>query len=285
MTDKSVVGDLINFRGLVYAPINENGVILLFGRVMHDLNMYVEEVKPGFPDCIARRFTGRGWQRVAIEFEYASSNFKAHGHNCADCDIVVCWEDDWPECPIEVIELQTAIRDLKNVPIERPVQSPPGRELERKISSILAAVQAGPEVERWYRAIFDGLQTTDEAIWANVGAKLIGWYCPERSFAQVALKKRSIRIDCFSRGVALNGTKVLSARFCPRWSKFTVHAEDDVPAATEILRESYRRIKEAIKAGEATGSFSGGEPSVRPAGNGDGDPEPEDDAAPATNGQ
>jgi hypothetical protein len=26
MSSKSIVGDLINFRGLVYSPINENGV-------------------------------------------------------------------------------------------------------------------------------------------------------------------------------------------------------------------------------------------------------------------
>jgi hypothetical protein len=45
--DKSVVGDLINFRGMVYAPMNENGVIFLFGKVMEDLYMYVEEIKPG----------------------------------------------------------------------------------------------------------------------------------------------------------------------------------------------------------------------------------------------
>jgi hypothetical protein len=39
MNDKNVVGDLINFRGLVYSPTNENGVIFLFGRVTEDLNM------------------------------------------------------------------------------------------------------------------------------------------------------------------------------------------------------------------------------------------------------
>lgn len=33
MKNNSVVGDLINFRGLVYAPVNENGVILLFGKI------------------------------------------------------------------------------------------------------------------------------------------------------------------------------------------------------------------------------------------------------------
>ena len=46
----SVVGDLINFRGLVYAPMNQNGVIFLFGKVAKDLHMYAEEVKAGFPD-------------------------------------------------------------------------------------------------------------------------------------------------------------------------------------------------------------------------------------------
>ena len=31
--DKSVVGDLINFRGLVYAPLNENGVVFTCERL------------------------------------------------------------------------------------------------------------------------------------------------------------------------------------------------------------------------------------------------------------
>lgn len=48
MAKKSIVGDLINFRGLVYSPMNENGVIFLFGKVVEDLNMYIEEIKPGY---------------------------------------------------------------------------------------------------------------------------------------------------------------------------------------------------------------------------------------------
>ena len=31
MNDYSIVGDQIHFRGLVYGPVNEKGVILLFG--------------------------------------------------------------------------------------------------------------------------------------------------------------------------------------------------------------------------------------------------------------
>jgi hypothetical protein len=102
--ERSIVGDLINFRGLVYSPINENGVIFLFGKVVEDLNMYIEEIKPGFPDCVGRRFVGKGWERVYIEFEYQSANFKAHGHEPENCDMIVCWEHDWLECPLEVIE-------------------------------------------------------------------------------------------------------------------------------------------------------------------------------------
>ena len=120
MAENSIVGDLINFRGLVYAPLNENGVVFLFGKIMADLNMYIEEIKPGFPDCIARRFVGKGWERVAIEFEYVSSNFKAHKHDPKQCDVIVCWEHDWRDCPLEVIELKSEIQKLENPPITRP---------------------------------------------------------------------------------------------------------------------------------------------------------------------
>lgn len=115
--ERSIVGDLINFRGLVYGPMNENGVIFLFGKVIEDLNMYIEEIKPGFPDCIARRFTGRGWEKVLIEFEFRSSHFQDHKHDPKGCDIVVCWEHNWPECPPEVIELRNVIKGLPSKPI------------------------------------------------------------------------------------------------------------------------------------------------------------------------
>lgn len=78
LEDVSIGGDLINFRGLVYAPLNENGVVVLFGKVMEDLTIYIEEFKP---DCIARRFVGKGWKRIRIEFEFKSKNFQNHKHN------------------------------------------------------------------------------------------------------------------------------------------------------------------------------------------------------------
>lgn len=109
---ESRVGELIKFRGLVYAPINEQGVIFVFSKIIEDLNMYIEEIKTGFPDAVGRRFNGKGWIRENIEFEFKSSHFREHGHNPKECDIIVCWEHDWKECPIEVIELKSLIKKL-----------------------------------------------------------------------------------------------------------------------------------------------------------------------------
>ena len=106
---KSVVGEIINFRNLVYCPVNEQGVVLLFGMVFDELGFMVEEVKTGFPDAILRRYNGRGWQRERVEFEFESKNFKKHKHPVNECDLIICWQDNWRECPLEVIELESYI--------------------------------------------------------------------------------------------------------------------------------------------------------------------------------
>jgi hypothetical protein len=30
----------------------------------------------------------------------------------AGCDTIVCWEHNWPDCPVEVLELKTAVAVL-----------------------------------------------------------------------------------------------------------------------------------------------------------------------------
>lgn len=259
MAERSIVGDLINFRGLVYAPLNEQGVVFLFGKVAHDLNMYVEEIKPGFPDCIGRRFVGKGWERVRIEFEFKSSNFQTHGHNPSECDIIVCWEHDWKTCPIEVIELGSEIRQLENSPIERPGALDPGvKDVVTRIATILTNVGARPEVKQWYETLFERVRDREPRVWAKVGDRYIGWYGPERSFASLILRKTSIQVDCFSGGLPLDGTTVSSARYAPRWAKFTIKSPADVEKARHILAESLARLRAAVSEGEATGYFSGG---------------------------
>ncbi|MFA5252199.1 MAG: hypothetical protein WC454_06410 [Phycisphaerae bacterium] len=102
-------GEPIEFLGLRHAPLNEQGVVYLFGILSRQLGFIIEAVRTDFPDCEGKRQIpgkqGR-WERVAIEFEYKSSNFKEHGHNPDECDVIVCWENDWRDCPIEVISLK-----------------------------------------------------------------------------------------------------------------------------------------------------------------------------------
>lgn len=106
---KTIVGDPLNFDGLQYSPINEQGVVFLFGKLHRDLGIIVEAIQTGFPDAKGRKKVRTGWQEISIEFEYRSSNFQSHKHSIQHCDIIVCWLHDWKECPIEVIELKAII--------------------------------------------------------------------------------------------------------------------------------------------------------------------------------
>jgi hypothetical protein len=110
-------GSPINFGNLIYEPVNEQGVVFLFGMVSKALGFSIEYVGPDFPDCEAKRYIegrqGRQ-QPVRIEFEYKSRDFN---HVEEDCDIIVCWEDNWGDaCPLEVIELRTVIKKLRELP-------------------------------------------------------------------------------------------------------------------------------------------------------------------------
>lgn len=114
-TASNLYGDFINFRGLQHCPVNEQGVVFLFGMVCRELGYVVEIVRAGFPDCEAKHrvLGGEGkWERVRIEFEYKARNFQSHGHDLAQCDVIVCWENNWPDCTIEVLELKSALEDL-----------------------------------------------------------------------------------------------------------------------------------------------------------------------------
>jgi hypothetical protein len=50
-----------------------------------------------------------------VELEQESRNFLKHGHDPNGCDLIVCWEHNWDECPLEVIELKSVIRKLTHL--------------------------------------------------------------------------------------------------------------------------------------------------------------------------
>ena len=49
------------------------------------------------------------WQRVRIEFEFESRNFKKHKHRKDKCGVIVCWKHTWKDCPLDVVELSELI--------------------------------------------------------------------------------------------------------------------------------------------------------------------------------
>jgi hypothetical protein len=112
LADRPVVGNPIDFRGLRHEPVNEQGVVFLFGMVAKELGYMVEAVQTGYPDCEAKRQVGPdNWQAVRIEFEFESNRFN---HPPDGCDVIVCWRHNWPECPphLEVVELSSVIKTL-----------------------------------------------------------------------------------------------------------------------------------------------------------------------------
>jgi hypothetical protein len=107
-------GAPMGWRALLHAPVNEQGVVLCFGMLAETLGFAVEGVGIAFPDCLAkRRVAGDRWEAVRIEFEFRSRSFRDHAHDPAGCDLIVCWEHDWADCPVEVLALSDAVQRLR----------------------------------------------------------------------------------------------------------------------------------------------------------------------------
>jgi len=114
LKDRPTYGPPLMRVPLAHGPTNEQGVLFLFGAVAEDLGFLVTHVQIGFPDCEAMREVTPGvWQRVDIELEQYSRNFVSHLHDPNLCDLIVCWEHNWAECPLEVIELKTELERLQ----------------------------------------------------------------------------------------------------------------------------------------------------------------------------
>jgi hypothetical protein len=116
LSERVTYGAPLDFPTLRHEPVNEQGVVLLFGILAKDLGYVVESVQSGFPDCEAKRQIGpKRWQRVNIEFEFESRNFRDHRHPLTGSDVIVCWHHNWPDCPahIEVLDLSSLLKSLR----------------------------------------------------------------------------------------------------------------------------------------------------------------------------
>jgi hypothetical protein len=110
------VGRQIHVKGMSYAPTSEQGVVALFGILAPRLGFCVESVQTRCPDCWAMR---RG-KRYRIEFEFWASAFLQHRHNPNNCDMIVCWENDWADRPkrfrgLEIVSLKEYVNAGRRV--------------------------------------------------------------------------------------------------------------------------------------------------------------------------
>lgn len=84
-------------------PVNEMGVVSLFSQYAQGLGFVIMEIQAPFPD--ATLYEIKTEKIIRAEFEYMGKNFVKHGHDPNQCDMLICWENDWSECPLRVIEL------------------------------------------------------------------------------------------------------------------------------------------------------------------------------------
>ena len=239
---QSLVGEPINFRGMVYAPVNEGGVVYLFAKVAEELGFIVEEIRAAYPDCTARRRTGKALRRVHIEFEFTSANFQQHGHDPTDCDLIVCWEHDWPECPLEVIELRQVVRALSAKPSARP---------DRKLAAVFRRKRTPEALQEAYfeleRRLLEIVHSASRVGHCNG----VTFYLPEGEVS-VWPAQRHVMFTVFTGGRPLAGVKPVPGGSHPNWGLFHVHGLAEVEAAIAVVKEHLRRLTQARKRGEDT---------------------------------
>jgi hypothetical protein len=109
---REIYGAPLGIAAMAHAPTNEAGVLFLFGAVAAGLGFRVERLQAAFPDGEAKREIRPGkWERVRIEFEFESRNFREHRHDPEGCDVIVCWRHNWADAPegLEIVELSRLV--------------------------------------------------------------------------------------------------------------------------------------------------------------------------------
>jgi hypothetical protein len=95
-------------KRLPFVPRNEAGVAVLFGMFAAEFGMRITDAQYGFPDVTVEI----GGRQSGVELEFRSRSFRAHvvngQHRRGKCELVVCWQHDWPGLPesLTVLELR-----------------------------------------------------------------------------------------------------------------------------------------------------------------------------------
>lgn len=100
-----------------FIPQNEMGVMSLFWSLSSKYGWQLVETSPTFPDAVIQ-YEGFTWR---IEYEFTAMNFRLHKHNPDECDLIVCWVNDWFESPLPIIELSNLDESLTDLTKSRKI--------------------------------------------------------------------------------------------------------------------------------------------------------------------
>jgi hypothetical protein len=160
--EKSIVGELVGKRGIVYAPVNRAGVLLIFSRLLDEFDMLVEEIDAECSYLISRRRMDAGqpgagrWERVKIALACTSAELKdiakSSENTQGSADLLICWQHDWPDCPIETFELRSLFATKPTIQGE-PITTETGLAEMLPENSGLILKNRGASQKRFEKAI------------------------------------------------------------------------------------------------------------------------------------
>lgn len=82
-------------------PRNELQVRELFATRLPEYGYHLVCSQTEFPDWLLVNNEG---DFIYTEVEHRSSSFSDHQHDVGNCDLIACWEHDWPDSPLPVLE-------------------------------------------------------------------------------------------------------------------------------------------------------------------------------------
>lgn len=85
----------------MFIPENELGVIVCFSQQAESRGIVIDSIQAQFPDAIIRK----NGMRLRAEFELQASSFVAHRHDVRQCDLIICWNNDWPDSILPIMAL------------------------------------------------------------------------------------------------------------------------------------------------------------------------------------
>lgn len=110
------LGEPVDFRGMRFAPVDRDGVLFLFGMLAVELGFELEFVSNERPHAEGRRYFDvrrEQWKHLRMEFLLESSTYTPDQDSGREpCDLLVCWDHDNEDCPVEVLELKSVIREI-----------------------------------------------------------------------------------------------------------------------------------------------------------------------------